>query len=162
MVNEFVNLIPHHAHRYGEREALRFRDYATGEWTSLSWNGMKREVERVALAMLLSGVEEDGKIAIFTNNCPEVLITHFAAFYNRAVPVPIYATSSKDEAAFIINNSGATVLLAGEQRQYEVGRDLLDECPSLKLVVTLNPAITPRDDDKRVITWQPLPIAPSC
>ncbi len=154
MVNEFVNLVHRHARRYGEREALRYRDYVSGEWTSLSWVEFKRKIELEAAAMLLCGVQEHGKIAIFTNNCPEVLITHFAAFHNRAVPVPIYATSSRDEAAYIVNDSESTILFVGEQRQYDIARQILGECPKLKLIVTLNPNVVREVDDAESITWE--------
>ncbi len=154
MVNEFVNLVHRHARHYGEREALRYRDYESGEWTSLSWVGFKSEIELEAIAMYRCGVKEQGKIAIFTNNCHEVLVTHFAAFYNRAVPVPIYATSSKDEAAYIVNDSGATILFVGEQRQYDIARAIKDSCPRLELIVTLNPSVVRASDDHESLTWQ--------
>ena len=120
-MNEFVDLITRQAERYGDREALRYRDYVTQAWTSMSWNRFKRDIEREARALYKTGVEPQGKIAIFTQNCPEILVSHFAAFYNRAVPVPIYATSSKSEAKYIIDDSGSRVLFAGDQRQYELG-----------------------------------------
>ena len=154
MMNEFVSLIASQARKYGNREALRYRDYVTDGWTSMSWNSFKQDVERCANALLQAGVEPEGKVAIFSNNCPEILITHFASFYNRAVPVPIYATSSKDEAAYIINDSGATVLLVGDEKQYAIGLKLLDECPQLKLVVVLNTTVDVEAHNKSVVTWQ--------
>ena len=45
MVNEFVSLIPRQAKKYGDKEALRFRDYETSEWVSwsiFSWVGSAR------------------------------------------------------------------------------------------------------------------------
>lgn len=153
MVNEFVNLIHRHARRYGEREALRYRNFESGVWESLSWQDFERDVERAALATILAGVQEHGKVAVFTNNCPEVLITHFAAFFNRAVPVPIYATSSRDEVAYIINDSGATVLFAGDQRQYDIARQARNSCEGLKQIVTLNPLVKYEEGDDETITW---------
>ena len=138
MQNEFVSLIASQAKKYGNREVLRYRDYVTDQWTSMSWNNFKQDIERCANALLLAGVEQQGKVAVFSQNCPEILITHFASFYNRAIPVPIYATSSKEEAAYIINDSGATVLMAGDQEQYDIAMQLFGECPNLKLVVVLN------------------------
>jgi len=153
-MNNFVNLIAQQSARYGEREALRFRDYDTQVWTSITWNGFRDVIDRAALALLVNGVQPQGRLCLFTQNCPEILITHFAAFYNRAIPVPIYATSSKDEAAYIVNDSGATILFAGDQRQYEIARQLMTECPSLKFVVTLNTAVQRDSDDKQTLTWE--------
>lgn len=154
MQNEFVSLISNQAKKYGNREALRYRDYLTDQWTSLSWNSFKQDIERCANALLQAGVEPQGKVAVFSQNCPEILITHFASFYNRAIPVPIYATSSKDEAAYIINNSGATVLLVGGQEQYDIARQLFAECPKLKLLVVMNTNVNVDADLKNVTTWR--------
>ena len=141
MQNEFVSLISNQAKKYGNREALRYRDYVTDQWTSMSWNNFKQDIERCANSMLHAGVEPQGKVAVFSQNCPEILISHFAAFYNRAIPVPIYATSSKDDAAYIINDSGARVLMVGGQEQYDIALQLLEECPTLTLVVVMNTTV---------------------
>lgn len=154
MLNEFVSLIANQAKKYGNREALRYRDYLTEQWTSMSWNSFKQDIERCANALLQAGVEPQGKVAVFTNNCPEILVTHFASFYNRAIPVPIYATSSKDEAAYIINDSGATVLMAGDKEQVDIAIQLLDECPKLKLVVVLNTKVDIDPNQKRMVSWR--------
>ncbi len=154
MQNEFVSLISNQTKKYGNREALRYRDYLTDQWTSLSWNSFKQDIERCANALLQAGVEPQGKVAVFSQNCPEILITHFASFYNRAIPVPIYATSSKDEAAYIINDSGATVLMVGGQEQYDIAKQLFAECPKLKLLVVMNTNVNVDADLKNVTTWR--------
>ena len=153
-MNKFVELIPKQRAKYGEREALRFRDYETQVWASLTWNGFSEQIDRAAGALLVNGVEPRGRVCLFTQNCPEVLITHFGAFYNRAIPVPIYATSSKDEVAYIVNDSGATILFAGDQGQYDIAREVIGECPTLKFIVTLHPAVVRQPDDKSTLTWE--------
>lgn len=153
-MNQFVSLIETQERKYRDREQLRFKDYQTGAWTSLSWTDFKHDVERCAASLAMSGIEPGDKIAVFTQNCPEILITHFASFYNRAVPVPIYATSSRDEAEYIINDSGASVLMAGDQRQYEIGRELQRKCPTLKHLVALDTRVVPDALDSTTLTWQ--------
>ena len=152
-MNRFVKLIPEQRAKYGEREALRFRDYETQVWSSLTWNGFAEQIERAAGALFVNGVEEQGRVCLFTQNCPEILITHFAAFYNRAIPVPIYATSSKDEAAYIVNDSGATILFTGDQGQYDIARQIINDCPTLKFIVTLHPGVKRDKGDKTTLTW---------
>lgn len=153
-MNKFVELIPKQSAKYGEREALRFRDYETQVWSSLTWKGFSEQIDRAAGALLVNGVEEQGRVCLFTQNCPEILITHFGAFYNRAIPVPIYATSSKDEAAYIVKDSGATILFTGDQGQYDIARQIIDDCPTLKFIVTLHPSVKRQADDKSTLTWE--------
>ncbi len=152
-MNKFVELIPKQSAKYGEREALRFRDYETQVWSSITWEGFSEQIDRAAGALLVNGVEEQGRVCLFTQNCPEVLITHFGAFYNRAIPVPIYATSSKDEAAYIVNDSGATILFTGDQGQYDIARQIMGDCPTLKFIVTLHPSVVRQAGDKSTLTW---------
>ena len=153
-MNKFVELIPKQCAKYGEREALRFRDYVTQVWSSLTWKGFSQQIDRAAGALYMGGVEPQGRVCIFTQNCPEILIIHFGAFYNRAIPVPIYATSSKDEVAYIVNDSGATILFAGDQGQYDIARQVIDECPTLKFIVTLHPDVKRQRGDKTTLTWE--------
>ena len=154
LMNRFVELIPQQCAKYGEREALRFRDYETQVWSSITWQGFSQLIDRAAGALYMGGVEPQGRVCIFTQNCPEILITHFGAFYNRAIPVPIYATSSKDEVAYIVNDSGATILFVGDQRQYDIARQVIGECPTLKFIVTLHPDVKRDADDKTSLTWE--------
>ncbi len=154
MVNEFVSLIPRQAKKYGNKEALRFRDYKTGEWVSWSWIDFEKNIEAAALALCAMGIEEQGMVTIFSQNCPEILTVHFASFRNRAASVPIYATSSKDEAAYIINDSCASVIFTGDQHQYEIALQLLKECPSLKHIVTFDPKVVRVEGDDATISWQ--------
>ena len=153
-MNRFVELIPGQCAKYGEREALRFRDYETQVWSSITWKGFSERIDRAAGAFLVNGVEPQGRVCLFTQNCPEVLIIHFGAFYNRAIPVPIYATSSRAEVAYIVKDSGATILFVGDQNQYNIARQVIGECPTLKFIVTLHPAVKRDADDKSTLTWQ--------
>lgn len=156
MTNEFVALIPRQAARYGTREALRYQDYDSQQWKSLSWTDFSSQISREALAIQAAGLEPQARVAIFSQNCAEILITHFAAFCNRCVPVPIYATSSIGEAEYIVNDSQAQILFTGDQRQYDVARELQasGKCPSLKFIVTFDTHVEHAADDKQSLTWQ--------
>ena len=155
-MNIFADLPNRQAAKYGNREQLRYRDYVTDAWTAMSWNELRHAVERVAVALYGMNLEEQGRLCLFTQNCPEIFITHFAAFYNRAVPVPIYATSSRDEAAYIINDSGASVLLVGDQAQYDISRELWALCPTLNHVIVLDPRVQLAADDDKSLRWSQL------
>ena len=152
-MNKFAELVALQATKYAGREALRYRDYVSGQWQSLSWSDMQVAVERAAAAFGQHGIEEQGRMCVFTQNCPEILITHFAAFYHRAVPVPIYATSSKDEAAYIVNDSGATIILVGDQRQYDIALALRDACPTLRQIIILDPQVKRASGDETTLSW---------
>ena len=153
MATKLVEILAHNAVKFGNREALRFRDYKTQQWTSISWTDFKKVVDRMALAFEMLGLNETDKIALFTQNCPGILISHFAAFCNRAVAVPIYATSSCDEVVFITADSGAKILFAGDQKQYETSLRVLEKVPTIKYLVLLDPTIKLVKGDSTSLYW---------
>lgn len=153
-MNEFVELIESQSQRYGSREAIRYQTYEEHpQWKSLSWEELASLVDKASLALCAQGVTHETKVALFTQNCPEVLIVHYGAFYNRAVPVPIYATSSAEEATHIINDSGATILFIGDQHQYETAQGIASQCPTLKLIVALDPRVKLSSEGLASVMW---------
>lgn len=153
-MNEFVELIESQSQRYGSREAIRYQTYEEHpQWKSLSWKELASLVDKASLALCAQGVTHETKVALFTQNCPEVLIVHYGAFYNRAVPVPIYATSSAEEATHIINDSGATILFTGDQHQYETAQGIASQCPTLKLIVALDPRVKLSSEGLASVMW---------
>lgn len=60
----------------------------------MSWNQLQGLVDTLACGLETIGVDPQDMINIFSANRPEILITDFACYRNRAIPVSIYATSS--------------------------------------------------------------------
>ncbi len=65
-------------------------------------------------------------------------LVDFAALQIRAVTVPLYATSSVEQAAYIINDANIKVLFVGEEAQYQVACQLPALCPQLTTIVVMN------------------------
>lgn len=156
MNKRLVEILAHNAVKFGDREAIRYRDYKTQKWTSLSWKNFKQAIDRMALSFEMLGLEPNDKIALFTQNCPGILISHFASFYNRAVVVPIYATSSKEEVAFITADSEAKLLFVGDQKQYEIALRVVETVDCIKRIILLDPTIKLVKDDSNSLYWNDL------
>lgn len=153
MSNILTDLITKQTKKYGDRDALGYQDVA-GKWCNMSWRELDSKVSHMACALELMGLEPQTMINIFSANRPEIVITDFACYLNRAVPVSIYSTSSPEQVQFIINDSHATMIMVGDRRQYEIARSIAANCPSLKTIVTYDPTITIDADDKMGITFQ--------
>ena len=95
MANKLIEMVNSQAAHYSTREVYRHKDYATNQWISTSCIEFQRDVEKASLAFETLGLKPQECIAIFSQNMPEILVTDFAAFRNRAICVLIYATSSK-------------------------------------------------------------------
>ena len=95
MSSSFLSvLIQRQAGKYGDRVALRYRDYKTETWIPVSWNQFAATVKTVSNALIELGIGIQENIAVFSQNKPECLYVDFGAFGVRAVTVPFYATSS--------------------------------------------------------------------
>lgn len=135
MANILTDLISDQAHKYGDREAIAFRDSDDNSDTILSWEQLNDKVDRLAAAFVGMGIAEGGSIAVFSPNRPEIIITDFAAFAIRAIPVSIYSTSSQEQVEYIVNDSKATVIFTGTKEQYDTAIAAKNNCPSLRHII---------------------------
>lgn len=141
-------LIRKQALKYTTRTALRYRDYETAQWYDVSWSDFANIIDHTAWAMAAAGVVEEENIGVFSQNKPECLYADFGAFANRAVGIPLYATSSESQVQYIVNDASIRYLFVGEQYQYDTAFRALPHCPTLeKLIifdehVKLNPQDT--------------------
>lgn len=137
MANILTTLVSRQSEKYAGRGAI-YRRERNGQWIPYSWNEVASMVNHVACALETLGVEETERIAVFSHNDPAVLITDFAAFANRAVPVSIYATSSPQQVEYIVRDSGAKILFVGDENQYRIAREVAPNLHSLKQIVTFD------------------------
>lgn len=148
MTNHHLSVLVHRqAEKYGEKTALRYRDYETAQWIPISWNQFSETVRQAANSLVALEVEEEENIGIFSQNKPECLFVDFAAFANRAVTIPLYATSSAAQAQYIINDAQIRFLFVGEQFQYDAAFSVFGFCPSLQQIIIFDRAVVkdPRD-----------------
>lgn len=128
-------LVHRQAEKYGNKVALRYRDYETAQWIPITWNQFSGTVRQAANALVALGVEEQENIGIFSQNKPEWFYVDFGAFANRVVTIPFYATSSPAQAQYIINDAQIRYLFVGEQFQYDAAFSIFGFCTSLQQLI---------------------------
>ncbi len=154
MANKLVELITSQCTSKGDSEVYRFKDESTKQWVSTTWNEFRRDIEKMAYALEILGVKVQDNIGVFSQNCPHILITDNAAFYNRAVPVHIYATSSKEEVLYIVNDASISLIFVGDNTQYQIARKVMKETGVLKQIVTYNRNVVLDKDDTTTLRWE--------
>ena len=148
MTYHHLSLLVHRrAEKYGDKVALKYRDYETSQWIPITWNQFSQTVRQVANALVELGVQEEENIGIFSQNKPECLYVDFGAFANRAVTIPLYATSSPAQAQYIINDAQIRYIFVGEQFQYDAAFSVFGFCQSLQQLIIFDRAVVrdPRD-----------------
>jgi long-chain acyl-CoA synthetase len=141
------NLIYKQAEQYGDRTALKYRDYEKESWIPISWNEFAATVRKVSKALLAlqTGVQEN--LATFSQNKPECLYVDFGAYGIRAITIPFYATSSGAQVKYMIQNASVHTLFVGEQQQYDVAFSVLPLCDTLERIVIFDPTVKRNDHD---------------
>ena len=134
----FSVLIHQQAKKYGDRVALKHRDYKTNTWIPTTWNQFSDAVRKVSNALIELGVEVQENIGVFTQNKPESLFMDFGAFGVRAVTVPLYATSSEAQVHYILEDASIRYLFVGEQQQYDVAFRVMALSSTLKQIVVFD------------------------
>jgi len=132
------HLIEAQAKQYQSRDVFQYFEKGTHNIASISWTDMMETCRKVSRSLLSLGYGFDDKIGIFSSNRPEWTIADIGIMSMRAVPVPFYATASKHEIKYIIDETKMKFLFAGNEEQLEKSIWLLDECASLERIVMLD------------------------
>ena len=144
-------MIHRQAEKFGDKIALKYRDYSKEQWVPISWRQFSDNVRQAASALVACGVKEFENVGIFSQNKPESFFVDFACFANRAVTVPLYATSSPEQARYIINDAHIRILFVGEQFQYDAVISVQGYCHTLEQIVIYDPTVVKDPRDKNSI-----------
>lgn len=135
-------LVHHQAARLGDKIAMRYRDYAINSWLPITWNQFSEIVCKLSCSFVEIGLVEFDNVGVFSQNMPECLYVDFALYANRAVSVPMYATSSESQIQYIINDAQIKLLFVGEQYQYDIAKAIYPHCTSLQRIVVFDHSVT--------------------
>ncbi|HEX4923243.1 MAG TPA: long-chain fatty acid--CoA ligase [Bdellovibrionales bacterium] len=83
-----------------------------GSWETWSWTLVGEKVAQMATAFKNAGLKPGDKVAIFSENTPEWIITDFAAMAAGLVTVPLYATQTDSQVQYIIEHSETKLAVA--------------------------------------------------
>ena len=95
------------------------------------------EAQQLAGALAASGVGPGDRVAYLLPNLPEMLVAHFGVPLAHAVLVAVNTRLAGPEVEYIVQHSGAKILIADTQLLAGVGIDPAS-CPDLKEVVTVD------------------------
>ena len=134
----FSQLIFAQAKKYGDRVAMYHREELTDQWSEITWTSYSEQVLSIAKAFVELGVVEHQRVAQFSQNKAENLIIDFALYANRAIMVPLYATSSAAQVEFIVNDAEIEIIFVGDQQQYNVALEVQHNSSFLKEIIVFD------------------------
>lgn len=102
----------------GERPVMQWRD-GNGRWQNISSEELYQRVRSLALALADWGIQKGDRVAILSENRWEWAVTDFAVLALGAVDVPLYGTSTAEQVAAMLADSGSRVAVVSTRQQYE-------------------------------------------
>ncbi|MBT8475236.1 MAG: AMP-binding protein, partial [Alphaproteobacteria bacterium] len=113
-----------------------------GAVTTWTYGQLKRASDRLANAFAARGVGRGDRVAVLLPQCPEVMITHFAAHKLGAISLPLFTLFGPDALAFRLADSGAKLAVT-DPANLEKLVSLRPELPDLKEIYVTGPVRAP-------------------
>lgn len=114
-------------------------------WENITWQSFGAQLDALSRALLANGVDVQEHVAICSDNMPRWTIADLATMQIRAITVPIYATNTPKQTAYILDNAEVKILFVGAQTQFDAVCEIADTCPNLRLVVAMDDRIDLKD-----------------
>ncbi len=126
------------ASAHASRPATRIA--AGGGWTVHSYAELSADVRRLAAALIASGLAAGDRVAIFSTNRPEWTLADLACATAGLVSVPLYATSTSEQARHILADSGCRLAFVEGAEELAKLADVRADLPALERVVSFEDA----------------------
>jgi len=142
------------AERFGDRPALQFR--SGGSWQQQSFGEVGVLVDALSRGFAAYGVGPGDRVCILAETTPEWTLAALGVLSAGGVVVPIYATSSPEECAWVITDSGARIVVcAGAARDRIEGLTVAPQIISLESGLESLAQLGQGDLDSRRAAVQP-------
>ena len=154
-----------------DKIAYRQFESVTASWLAFTWAQVALDVARWQAALVKEGLAPGDRVAVMLKNCVEWVIFDQAALGLGLVTVPLYVDDRPDNAAYILDHSGAKLLLVEGKSQHGKLAEIAEASPRLQRIVsltapegglaTLRPRLVVAQDWLRDATGTPIPKAHS-
>ncbi len=138
---------------YPQRTAVFDEPGTAGSLGSLTYRELESRARGMALALDAMGVDHGERVAIVSPNAARFLISYFGVSAYGRILVPVNYRLNADEIGYIIDHSGASVLLVDPDSEETLRgisakhKIMLDGTADAEL-------FAPAADDARPATWQ--------
>ncbi|WP_435198063.1 AMP-dependent synthetase/ligase [Janibacter sp. GS2] len=108
-------------------------------WDELTWAQIGEKVWALAAGLVDLGIQPEDRVALASSTRIDWVLGDYAIMAAGAATTTIYPTSISDDVAFIIDNSGSTVVIAEDAEQVAKLREVRDAIPDVTTVVVIDP-----------------------
>jgi long-chain acyl-CoA synthetase len=130
------DLLGRAAEQYGGKVAARHK--AEGAWHDVTYAQVGERVREIALGLVDLGVQPGERVCILSKTRVEWTYCDFAIASAGGVVVPIYATNSPEECAWVASDSQSVVAICENAGQVAKIAAVRDRLPHLRAVVVMD------------------------
>jgi len=120
--------------------ALR-RKAADDGWADVTTSQFRDEVRSLAKGLIAAGIGPGDRVAIMSHTRYEWTLLDYAVWTAAAVVVPIYETSSAEQAEWILSDSAAKAVVAETEGFEKTITDARDRLPALEHLWRMDPGL---------------------
>ncbi len=122
--------------------AYRQFDAANGRWGTHTWRDVGLRIRLFKEAFATLSIARGARIAVLLHNGVDAVCVDQAALACACVPVPLHALDNPQSIAYILADSGATLLFVEDEAQWNAIAALGVGMPGLRwVVVTSRPSV---------------------
>jgi len=110
-----------------------------GEWTDVTAAQFRDEVTALAKGLVAAGIEPGDRVALMSHTRYEWTLIDYAIWVTGATVVPVYETSSAEQAEWILSDSGARACFVETAAFEEVIDGFRDRVPALEQIWRIEP-----------------------
>jgi long-chain acyl-CoA synthetase len=104
--------------------SISFRRRVDGRWTDVTAQQFAHQVTAVAKGFIAAGIERGDRIALLSKTRYEWTLLDYAIWAAGGSTVPIYETSSPEQAGWILSDSGAKAIVVETSAHRDMVHDL--------------------------------------
>jgi long-chain acyl-CoA synthetase len=117
-----------------------------GKYQPIPHTTVLERVRRISLGLQALGLEAGDRVSILSENRPEWAFADWACLTARMADVPIYATLPAEQVVHPVSNSGSKAIFVSNAIQAAKVKEIRDQLPGLKHVITFAPERVPGSD----------------
>ena len=129
--------------------AFRHYDHSREGWRDTSWAKAGQELARWQTALDREGLQPGDRVALMISNCQQWVMFEQAALSLGLVTVPLYLEDRAENVAYILEDSGARVLLLMNDEQCRRLLATEGALPGVTRIISMGP-VSPEINDERI------------
>ncbi|MFP5346029.1 MAG: AMP-dependent synthetase/ligase [Actinomycetes bacterium] len=118
--------------------AVAFRRKLDDQWHDVTCREFLAEVTSVAKGLIAAGLQPGDRVGLMSRTRYEWTLTDFAIWFAGGVTVPIYETSSPEQVAWILGDSGAVAAVVETEAHAAAVSQVRERLPALRDVWSID------------------------